>query len=86
MNEQDYKPITFDVLKSVVDHLRAIMPPKIEEIYLTKEEWESLCNNNPVHLNGQVFPIGAHKVRIVTAEERDTILKLKQQCDDLESR
>lgn len=62
------------------------MKIKIEAVYLTQEEWDSLCKHEPVKLAGQVFPIGRHIVRIVTAEQRETILKLKNKCDDFEKR
>jgi len=78
----EYKPITIDDIRAVMDHLSKEIIPPPETIYLTQEEWNSLCEYKPIELNGQVFPARAHKVVIVTAEERETILKLKHLSDE----
>lgn len=87
MNEGEYKPITIDHIRSVMDNLAKEYIPTPETIYLTQEEWNSLCEHNPVQTyDGFIMPIGRHTVKIVTAEERETILRLKQLSNDSEKR
>jgi hypothetical protein len=81
----EYKPITFEDIKAISDHLRKIMSPQpIEPIYLTREEWEAICIQiKPMQMSDPIAFRG-HPVRIVSAEQKEAqmILKVLKRLSD----
>jgi len=83
---EEYKPITIEDIRAAMDHLSKLAIPPPEPIYFTREEWEALCVHvKPIQMNDPIAFRG-HPIRIVTAEERETILKLKQLSDEAPQR